>query len=45
MLSPPRHHVFSEEEYLRRERDALDKSEYYAGAILAMAGGSLRRSR
>lgn len=45
MLTPVRHHWVSEEEYLRREREALDKSEYYAGAILAMAGGSTRHNR
>lgn len=45
MLTAIRHHWVSEEEYLRREREALDKSEYYAGAILAMAGGRLSHNR
>lgn len=40
-----RHHVFTEEEYLRREREAGSKSEYWQGAILAMAGGSFRHHR
>lgn len=40
-----RHHFFTEEEYLRREREAAFKSEYWQGAILAMAGGSFRHNR
>src|SRR4051812_15002854 len=33
------------EEYLRRERDAEVRSEYYRGEIFAMSGGSLEHSR
>lgn len=35
----------SPEEYLRREEKALEKSEYIAGEIRAMAGGSLNHSQ
>mgnify|MGYP001558295669 CR=1 FL=1 len=40
-----RHHYFTEEQYLRREREATERSEYFDGNILAMAGGSLRHNR
>ncbi len=40
-----RHSFFTEEEYLRRERESADKNEYFQGSILAMAGGSLRHNR
>jgi Uma2 family endonuclease len=33
------------EEYLRRERDAVDKHEYYHGEVFAMSGGTLEHSR
>ena len=36
---------FTPEEYLRRERDAVDKHEFYRGEIFAMAGGSAEHSR
>lgn len=45
MQAALRHHWFSEEEYLHRERDARDKSEYFGGHIVAMAGGSFRHNR
>ncbi len=34
----------TEDEYLERERKALDKSEYIAGEIHAMAGGSVNHN-
>ena len=40
-----RHHRFTEEEYLRAERESANKHEYYGGVILGMAGGSLRHNR
>ena len=40
-----RHHVFSEEEYLFREREVVYKSEYWQGGIFAVAGGSFRHNR
>src|SRR5688572_6447821 len=36
---------FTPEEYLRHERDAVDKHEFYRGEIFAMAGGSAEHSR
>jgi Uma2 family endonuclease len=33
-------HLYSPQEYVARERKALEKSEYYAGEIFAMAGAS-----
>jgi Uma2 family endonuclease len=33
------------EQYLRRERDSLDKHEFYRGEVFAMAGGSAEHSR
>jgi Uma2 family endonuclease len=34
----------TEDQYLERERQAFEKSEYIAGAIYAMAGGSVNHS-
>ena len=34
------HKLFTEEEYLERERKAHSKSEYYKGEIFAMAGAT-----
>ncbi|MGE0084413.1 MAG: Uma2 family endonuclease [Desulfococcaceae bacterium] len=36
--------VFTKEEYLEMEAQALEKSEYYSGEIFAMAGGSRNHS-
>lgn len=33
------------EEYLRRERGAVEKHEYYHGEVFAMSGGTLEHSR
>lgn len=35
---------FTPEEYLRRERDALDKHEFYRGEVFALAGASPEHS-
>ena len=35
----------SQEEYLKTERTALDKHEYYQGEIFAMTGASLKHNR
>ena len=35
----------SEEQYLERERSAVEKSEYFDGEIFAMAGGSFSHNR
>lgn len=49
MYAPPvnaaRHHYFTEEQYLRREREALHKNEYFDGNVFAMASGSPRHNR
>jgi Uma2 family endonuclease len=42
---PPRLPVLSPAEYLQIERQAEYRSEYYAGEMFAMAGGSPRHSR
>ena len=42
---PQRASVLSPDEYLAIERQAPYRSEYYAGEIFAMAGGSPRHSR
>src|SRR3954452_15890318 len=42
-LAQPTPH-FTAEQYLRRERDAVTKNEYYRGEIFAMSGGSLEHS-
>ena len=44
MRLPQRVASFTPAEYLRRERAAEYRSEYYAGEIFAMAGGSPRHS-
>ena len=41
---PQRQPVLTPAEYLRRERAAEYRSEYFAGEMFAMAGGSLRQS-
>jgi Uma2 family endonuclease len=38
-------HIFTFEEYLDQERQANFKSEFHAGRIFAMSGGTERRSR
>jgi Uma2 family endonuclease len=43
MASPPVAPL-TEEEYLRLEREALDKSEFHDGQMFAMAGGSPRHA-
>lgn len=40
-----RHTQFTEEDYLREERIAGGKSEFYRGHMIAMAGGSFRHNR
>lgn len=45
MGSPVERHRCSVAEYLRREREALDKHEYRDGEILLMAGGTVHHSR
>lgn len=35
----------SPQEYLRRERLAKDKHEYYDGSVIALAGASLAHNR
>lgn len=40
----PKYNYISPEEYLEHERSAMEKSEYYHGQVLAMAGGSLRHN-
>jgi Uma2 family endonuclease len=44
-MNAARHHYFTEEQYLRREREAVEKSEYFDGNVYAMAGGSFRHNR
>jgi Uma2 family endonuclease len=44
MVSPKRIPVLTPAEYLRIERAALYRSEYFAGEMFAMAGGSPRHS-
>ena len=36
--------LFTKEEYLEQEEQALEKSEYYSGEIFAMARGSRNHS-
>jgi len=40
MVAVPRDHHLSLEEYLERERDAEEKSEYFDGMLIATAGAS-----
>jgi Uma2 family endonuclease len=44
MSLPQRKPLVTIEDYLRLERDALDKHEFYRGEIFCMAGGSARHS-
>ena len=44
MAIPQKKPYVSVDEYLRLEREALDKSEYYAGEIFVMAGGTATHS-
>jgi len=44
MAVPTRQPTITPAEYLRRERAAKFRSEYFAGEMFAMAGGSLRQS-
>jgi Uma2 family endonuclease len=41
MAAPAAHPSYSYSEYVRFERESRDKHEFVAGAILAMAGGTL----
>src|SRR4051794_34938629 len=43
MASHPKH-LYSPQEYLARERRALERSEYYAGEIFAMSGASRKHN-
>ena len=45
MSLPVKTRPLTPEEYLRIEREAPDKSEYYGGEMFSMAGGSPRHSR
>lgn len=45
MTAPQPVSRFTPEEYLRHERDALEKHEYYHGEVFAMAGGTFEHSR
>jgi Uma2 family endonuclease len=45
MSLPQRKPAVTIEDYLRLERDAPDKHEFYRGEIFCMAGGSARHSR
>ncbi len=40
-----RHHEFTKEEYWRRERNSIEKNEYFDGQIYAMAGTSTNHNR
>jgi Uma2 family endonuclease len=44
MATQPTPRRLTVEEYLRREREATERSEYLEGEILAMAGASLRHN-
>src|SRR5882757_562308 len=44
MALPVKTRPMTPEEYLRIEREALDKSEYHGGEMFAMAGGGRRHS-
>src|SRR5690242_15170465 len=45
MVAPARNPYITPEEYLRRERDAEVKSEYWDGVFVAMAGGKKEHER
>ena len=45
MTLPPPVRRYTPEEYLRRERDAAQKHEFYHGEVFAMSGGSFEHSR
>lgn len=44
-LALPRPTMYSEEEYLRLENDAFEKSEYFQGKIVMMAGATPNHNR
>lgn len=44
-LALPQPPMYSEEEYLRLENDAFEKSEYFEGQIIEMAGAAPNHSR
>jgi Uma2 family endonuclease len=44
-LALPQPTMYSEEEYLRLENDALEKSEYFQGQIIKMAGAAPNHNR
>ena len=44
-LALPQPTMYSEEEYLRLENDALEKSEYFQGQIIKMAGAGPNHNR
>jgi Uma2 family endonuclease len=41
----PKYSFISQEEYLEKERAAIDKHEYYEGEVFAMSGASLKHNR
>ena len=43
-MASPNLELLTPEEYLKRERAALEKSEYYEGTLVAMAGAQLRHN-
>jgi Uma2 family endonuclease len=43
-MTPASHERLSEEEYLRRERDGLEKHEWVNGEVISMAAGSARHA-
>lgn len=45
MTLPPPAQRYTPEEYLRRERDAVERHEYYHGEVFAMSGGTFEHSR
>jgi Uma2 family endonuclease len=44
-LATPQSNMYSEEEYLRLENDAFEKSEFFQGQIIKMAGAAPNHNR